>query len=122
MTSVFVVDDAPWFLAAAAAVVSATPGFELIGQARSASETADRLLGAGATSPDLILMDVNLGDGSGIDLTSRLLTARPDLRVLLVSSLSEDELPVVAGSCGALGFVTKIDLAPEVLIRFAPTG
>lgn len=118
MTSVFVVDDAPWFLVAARAVIEATPGFDLIGQAGSAPAAADRLLGRGAVSPDLVMMDVNLAGDSGIELTGRLHAERPLLRVLLVSSLPEDELPESASTCGAIGFVTKIDLAPDVLKRF----
>jgi len=118
VTSVFVVDDAPSFLVAVRAVIDATPGFEIVGLAHSDLEAADRLLDTTAPAPDLILMDVNLGDASGIDLTRRLRVERPGLRVLLVSSLSAEELPESAATCGALGFVTKIDLGPDVLRRF----
>lgn len=117
MIGVFVVDDTSWFRSAAKAVIEATHGFEFVGCATSAAEGACALADAGE-EPDLVLMDVDLGDGSGIELTARLTDVRPELRVLLVSTLDRDDLPAGAGDCGAIGFLSKIDLSPAMLRRY----
>lgn len=110
----FVVDDTSWFRAAAAAVIAATVGFELIGSASSAAE-AERILTDPEMSPALVLMDVDLGDGSGIELTARLTRLRPELRIVLMSTTALTDLPADVERCGAIGFVPKIDLTPAML-------
>jgi DNA-binding NarL/FixJ family response regulator len=112
---VFVVDDTTWFRSAAEAVIAATEGFEFAGSAASAAEGARAL--ENAVQPDLVLMDVDLGDGSGIELTARLTDVRPELRILLVSTLDRQDLPAGADTCGAIGFLSKIDLSPAMLRR-----
>ncbi len=116
MNRVFVVDDTGWFRTAARAVIAATDGFEFAGWAASAAEGASALADADV-QPDLVLIDVDLGDGSGIDLTTRLTRSLPGLRVLLVSTLDREDLPAGADSCGAIGFLSKIDLSPAMLRR-----
>ena len=114
MTRVFVVDDTSWFRVAAGAVIAATDGFELGGSASSAAE-AERILTDPEMSPDLVLMDVDLGDGSGIELTASLTSLRPELRIVLMSTLGRADLPDDVDTCGAIGFVPKIDLTPAML-------
>lgn len=114
MTRVVLVDDTSWFRAAASAVVAATVGFELAGSASSAAE-AERILMDPEVSPDLVLMDVDLGDGSGIDLTASLTRLRPELRIVLMSTTDKADLPAEVETCGAIGFVPKIDLTPAML-------
>jgi DNA-binding NarL/FixJ family response regulator len=118
--TVIVVDDSPAYLAAARAVVEATPGFELVGTATSAAaavETIDR----SAAAPDLVLVDVNLGDDSGLDVARAVAGARPSTRVLLVSTLLIDDLPPDARHCGAAGYLPKVVLGP-VSLRAAAAG
>lgn len=110
--SVFVVDDHPAFQRALAKVIELTPGTRLAGIASSGVEALDRVLSA---EPDLVIMDVHLGDVSGIDVTCQLLASSPGLRVLLISTTVESELPADAGSCGAIGFIRKDRFGPVAL-------
>jgi DNA-binding NarL/FixJ family response regulator len=110
--SVFVVDDHPAYQRALAGVIELTPGARLAGIASSGAEALEQVVAAG---PDLVVMDVRLGDASGVDVTRQLVATSPGLRVLLISTAAENELPVGAGSCGAVGFVRKDRFGPAVL-------
>jgi two-component system, NarL family, invasion response regulator UvrY len=111
---VLVVDDQRSFRAAAAAVIELTNHFLLAGEAEGASE-AEAVLG---TEPvDLVLMDINLRDESGIDVTAALLHDHPGLRVILMSTYADTDLPPGAATCGAMRYVHKERLSPAALIE-----
>lgn len=104
-------DDAPYRVAVAA-VVDATPGFELVGEAASGE---DAVIAVIRLAPDLVLLDVNLPGADGID-TSRFITgaAHPPVVVLISAeeaAVSDDDLR----SCGAVAFVSKRLLSPRTL-------
>lgn len=112
--NVLVVDDQRSFRAAAAAVIELTDRFALVGEAEGATE-AQAVLG---TEPvDLVLMDINLRDESGIDVTASLLHDHPQLRVILMSTYADTDLPPGAATCGAMRYVHKEQLSPAALIE-----
>ncbi|MDP9074880.1 MAG: response regulator transcription factor [Actinomycetota bacterium] len=112
MISVLVVDDQPPFRLAAKAVVRMTPGFELSGEAASGEEAIDKV---DALLPDLVLMDINMPGINGIESTRRLVASHPDLKVILLSTYTPDDLPADADDCGAAGYVNKDEFGPQVL-------
>ena len=113
-TTVFIVDDHPEFRAVAAAMVDATEGFRFVGSADSASGALDELLNA-ETPPDLVLMDINLGDGNGVEVARRLIEQKPSIRVVFVSTLERDELPDAVDTVGAAAYLPKRTLSPLAL-------
>jgi DNA-binding NarL/FixJ family response regulator len=112
---VLVVDDAPAFRAAAAAVVGRTPGFVLAGQA---ADGGSALVQVASLRPDLVLLDLHLPDLDGIELCSRL--DRPP-QVVLCSTYAAVDVPARALACGALAYLPKDDLRPAVLQRLWAT-
>ncbi len=112
--TVFVVDDQAVFRDAATAVIDATDGVIGAGVSGDGSEALAHLLDV-AVLPDLILMDVHLGDNDGIALTKTLVEARPDARVVLFSTMSAEDLSVAAQGCGATGYIPKAQLSPTTL-------
>ena len=64
---------------------------------------------------DLVLLDINLPDGSGLDLISELRRVSPGTGVLVVSAYSEAEFAECAFKLGAAGYLTKTSLANEVI-------
>jgi DNA-binding NarL/FixJ family response regulator len=112
-TTVLIVDDHPSFRATARMLLEAE-GFHVIGEAPDA---AGALREAQALHPDLVLLDVNLPDGSGIDvareLTTPPATGRP--AVVLVSSRESCDYGCVVGECGARGFISKGELSGAAL-------
>lgn len=74
---------------------------------------ADAGSGAGATAackahrPDLLVLDINLPDGSGVAAVPKIKRVSPQTRILLCTSFPRDEWIGEAASCGADGFVEK---------------
>jgi DNA-binding NarL/FixJ family response regulator len=115
---VLIVDDQAPFRRAARAVVTATPGFEVIGEAESGEEAvalADDL------APEVVLMDINLPGINGIEATRRITAAHPDVVTLLLSTYREEDLPTGAGDCGAAAYVNKEEFGPGVLLDHRPS-
>jgi two-component system, NarL family, invasion response regulator UvrY len=109
---VLVVDDQAPFRVAAKAVVRATPGFEVVGEAKSGEEAVEV---AGEVSPQLVLMDINMEGIGGIEATRRITEQHPDVRVVLLSTYDAEDLPDDARHCGAAAYVHKEEFGPDVL-------
>ena len=103
--SVVLVDDHPVFRIGMAALLDSLAGIRVTGQAASAAE-AGPLLASGIAT-DVVLMDLDLGDGSGIDLTRDLLREHPGLHVLVVTMHEDDDAVVAAVRAGARGYLVK---------------
>jgi len=65
---------------------------------------------------DVVLLDIGLPGGSGMDLLGEIRRERPELRVLILTVHSEDQYAVRAIRAGAAGFLTK-ESAPDKLIE-----
>jgi len=91
-------------------------GFEVIGEAENGATAID---GARELAPDLILLDVQLPDSSGIDLAGPL-SANGGPAVILTSSRPSDELGPELTTCGALGFVPKDELSASAIADLVP--
>ena len=98
------VDDHPMFRDGLRGRLSIESDLEIVGEADdlpSALKLADEL------EPDLLIVDVSLGDGSGIDLVKRLRARGSDVRVLVLSMYEEELYADRALKAGAQGYVTK---------------
>jgi two-component system, NarL family, response regulator DevR len=71
------------------------------GSVREAVDEADR------TRPDVIVMDVRLSDGSGIEATREIRAKHPETRVLMLTSFADDEALFASIMAGASGYVLK---------------
>jgi two-component system invasion response regulator UvrY len=109
---VLVVDDQAPFRRAACMVVTATPGFDVVGEAESGEEAVEL---AESLEPRLVLMDINLPGINGIEATRQITAARPDTVVMLLSTYQEADLPADAVSCGAARYVHKEQFSPDVI-------
>ena len=112
MTRVLVADDQAPFRRAARAVVRATPGFELIGEAASGEEA---IAVVEELAPDLVLMDIKMAGIGGIEAARRIAVAFPEVVTILVSTYLEDDLPREARSCGARAYLHKADFGSDRL-------
>ena len=104
MTTVLLVDDHPLFLDGVRAALSASPGIEVVGVAHDRRRAVEQ---AQALRPDVVLMDLNLPDGSGIDATREILAAAPDTGILVITMSADDDAVVAAMRAGARGYVVK---------------
>jgi DNA-binding NarL/FixJ family response regulator len=80
------------------------------GGVQEAVDEADR------TRPDVIVMDVRLQDGSGIEATREIRAAHPETRVLMLTSFADDEALFASIMAGASGYVLK-QVKPQELLR-----
>jgi DNA-binding NarL/FixJ family response regulator len=112
LATVLVVDDQAPFRVAAKSVVSLTPGFTVVGEARSGEEAVARVA---ELHPQIVLMDINMDGISGIEATRRITREHPDTKVVLLSTYNEEDLPADARACGAAAYVHKEMFGPDVL-------
>jgi two-component system invasion response regulator UvrY len=117
--SVVVVDDQAPFRVAARQVVKATPGFEVVGEARSGEEALEQV---DALQPALVLMDINMEGMGGIEATRRIRDEHPEVQVILLSTYDADDLPADARTCGAVAYVHKEQFGPETLEKILSGG
>ncbi len=111
---VWIVDDRPAFRRAAAAMVAASAGFVVAGEADS-GEAAVELTRDAAIG--LVLMDINMPGMGGIEATRRIRSGHPGVAVLLMSTYDTTDLPHEVSQCGAAGYVHKETLSPQLLRR-----
>ena len=111
---VLLVDDQPTFMRALLSVVTATPDFTVVGQAVSGEECL-RL--ADSVDVDLVLLDVNLPGMDGVEVARRLRARTVAPAVVLLSTYDRDAGDRFVVESGANAYVTKSDLAPELLTR-----
>jgi two-component system, NarL family, response regulator DevR len=86
------------------------------GSAREAVAVADRAL------PDVVVMDVRLQDGSGIEATRDIRAARPQTQVLMLTSFADDEALFASIMAGAAGYVLKQIRGEELLQAIRTVG
>jgi DNA-binding NarL/FixJ family response regulator len=80
------------------------PGWEVVGEAGT---VVDAIRLANELEPDVIVMDIRLTDGSGIDACREIVRTHPDIKVIMLTSFAEDDLLFNAISAGATGYVLK---------------
>jgi DNA-binding NarL/FixJ family response regulator len=115
MVRVLVADDHEPFLEAARAVVDATPGFELVAEARTGEEAVTL---ATALGVDVAILDINMPGLSGIEAARRILTYRPSTRAVLVSTYADADVPAAARDSGAT-YLRKQKFGPRTLAALA---
>jgi len=101
---VLIVDDHAVVRLGLRSLLTHTNGFRVVGEAGSASESVTL---AGQTRPDVVLMDVRLPDGSGVEACRRIKQEHPDTRVVMLTSYSDEEAIVGAVMAGASGYLLK---------------
>ena len=119
MVQVLVVDDQAPFRAAARAVLNRIAEFDLVGEAASGEEAVAM---SDSLHPDLVLMDINMGEMNGIEATRRVTASHPATMVILVSTYAAEDLPADARSSGAAAYVHKDELSPRLLRRAVGVG
>lgn len=114
-----IVDDNIEFLVVARCLLG-REGISVVGVASSSAE-ALRLLEE--HDPDVVLVDVDLGEESGFDLAERLSAVTGGRRsVILISAYPEQDLEDLLESSSAIGFVSKPELSAEAIIEVLGRG
>lgn len=118
---VLICDDHRILADGLAALLQMQPGIEVVAVAGSAEEVVAQ---SATHRPDVVLMDYELPDGSGVDATPHVIEASPTTRVVILTSFSDDAVLLAAIHAGATGFVTKHSNAAHLAdaVRMAAAG
>ena len=108
-----IVDDNASFLAAARRLLE-DEGFDVIGTAHSRDLALKHIA---EQQPDLALIDINLGEESGIDLAQRIpgITTGVPPKIILISARDESEYGELIETSPAVGFLAKRDLTAAAI-------
>jgi DNA-binding NarL/FixJ family response regulator len=103
-TTVLVADDHPTFRRGLGALFQSLDGFTVVGEAAD-GETAVALVAQ--LRPDVVVMDLNMPGVNGVEATRRIVADNPDVAVLVLTMLDEDESVFAAMRAGARGYIVK---------------
>ena len=109
---VLLVDDHEVIRVGLRTVLGQTHGVTIVGEAGTMAEAIQQ---AQKLKPDVILMDVRLPDGSGVDACREILGALPETRVIFLTSYADDDSVLAAVLAGAHGYVLKEIDSPALL-------
>ena len=110
---VLIVDDHPEFRTVARRVLEAG-GFRVTGEVSTGRAA---LAAVAARAPDVVLLDIQLPDLSGIEVSRLLAVSAPAVRVVLCSVRQAKDYGGEVGRCGAVGFLAKATLTAASLAR-----
>jgi two-component system response regulator DevR len=110
---VLLVDDHEVVRVGLRSVLNQNHSLVVVGESATMAEATSK---ASKLMPDVILMDVRLPDGSGVDACREILAVSPDTRVLFLTSYADDDSVLAAVLAGARGYVLK-ELDSASLIR-----
>lgn len=86
------------------ALLDEHPDFEVVAEAATHREAVEK---AKSHKPDVVVMDIRLKGGSGIEACQEITDALPDTKVIMLTSYAEDEMLFSAIRAGAAGYVLK---------------
>ena len=112
-TRIVVADDHAVVREGLRALISAVAGYEIVGTAATPQEA---IRAAVTLSPHVLIMDVAMPGGSGIDATREIARSAPAVAVLMLTMYDDDASVFAAMRAGALGYVLK-GADPEEIIR-----
>lgn len=112
-TRVMVVDDHAVVVEGIKSAIAGMAGFVWAGEARSGAQ-ALRLVPE--INPDIIIMDISLGDGNGVDYSKAIRASHPDIKVIVYSMFSDKEYVIELFKAQVSGYVLKQDSFDEFIM------
>jgi DNA-binding NarL/FixJ family response regulator len=118
---VLIADDHPLFRDGMHGLLDSVPETTVVGEATTGEEVVAR---AKALRPHVILMDIKMPGINGIEATRTILATCPEINILMVTMLEDDESVFAAMRAGARGYVLKGVSQAEILraIRAVASG
>ena len=110
---VLIVDDHPVVRDGLSGIFAGSPQFKVVGQAANGAEAIER---AGATGPDVVLMDLRMPEMGGTEAIRRLRKQLPRTQVIVLTTYDTEAEVLAAIEAGAIGYLLK-DAPREELIR-----
>jgi len=99
-----IADDHALFREGVNAILKSVPDIEIVGEAGTGQEAITL---ASDLTPDVILMDIQMPDFNGVEATQRILKIQPEVGIIIVTMLEDDDSLFSAMQAGARGYVLK---------------
>jgi DNA-binding NarL/FixJ family response regulator len=112
MIKVLLVDDHKIFTEGIASLLLHEPDFEVVGECQNAQQVKDFL---NKITIDVILLDINLGGESGLDVCKYVIEQNPAIKVLAMSMYNDENFITRMMKNGASGYILKNTSADELL-------
>ena len=112
MIRVLAVDDHPLFLDGLTGLLATVADVDVVGGCADGGTAVRRAV---ELRPDVVLMDLNLPDITGLEATRRIADAAPEVAVLVLTMVDDDDSVLAALQMGARGYVLKGAGQEEVL-------
>jgi CheY-like chemotaxis protein len=112
--SILIVDDHKLLREGLVGLLEMEPGFEVLGEAADAVTAIDL---AQKLEPDVVIMDVNLGETNGIDATRQILFKKPHIKVVALSMHSDKKVINAMYHAGASVFLNKTVPSDELIAK-----
>ena len=116
---VMLVDDHELVRDGIKSLLEDTADVHVVAEAGSVREAIER---AGWARPDVVVMDVRLSDGSGIEATREIRTKLPKTQVLMLTTFADDEALLASVMAGAAGYVLKQIKGPDLVRAIRTVG
>ena len=119
MTRVMLVDDHEVVRQGLRALIEAEEDLEVVVEAGDVAEAVSR---AKTFEPDVVVMDVRLPDGTGVEACRDIRSANPDIAVLMLTSFSDDQALFDSIMAGAAGYLLKQVRGQELIDSIRRVG
>jgi DNA-binding NarL/FixJ family response regulator len=116
---VMLVDDHELVRGGIKSLLEGTEDIQVVAEAGGVREAVER---AGWARPDVIVMDVRLSDGSGIEATREIRAKLPKTQVLMLTTFADDEALLASVMAGAAGYVLKQIKGPDLVRAIRTVG
>ncbi|MBT2694399.1 response regulator transcription factor [Bacillus sp. ISL-55] len=110
---VVVVDDHEMVRKGIISYLETEPAIEIVGEADGGNKAVSLVK---ETKPDVVLMDLLMENGSGIDATREILSFYPECKIIIITSFYDDEQVFPAIEAGAFSYMLKTASASEVIM------
>lgn len=110
-SKIIIADDHAMIRNGVRALLSKNKDFVVVSEAGSGSETIEMFK---QHKPDLLILDISLGDMSGMEVTEKILSQHPDAKVLILSMYDDEDYISKCIECGVKGYVVKNESGNEL--------
>lgn len=116
---IMIVDDHPLFRKGMRTLLESVSDLEVVGEAATGKEAVDM---AASLQPDVILMDLQMPDGTGLAATRQITATSPHIQILVVTLFEDDDSVFAALQAGARGYILKDAQEGEMLRAIRAVG
>ena len=96
LNTILIADDHPLFRKGMRSLIETIPDFEVLGEASSGQTAIQQ---AGDLQPDIVLMDLQMPDGNGLEAIRAITSESPNIRILVITLFEDDDFGFCCSAC-----------------------